>query len=115
MAEQYNALSMLFHPFDPRRDTPRDVGFGGPSTEYLMTERAPDFGYWNIPQIWWTPSGQPVVVEPWQANALAIEYEAASGKHFPRYPTMGVSEERAMNRSALGGSTQNALAKYGRW
>lgn len=97
-------------PFDSRSDTPVDLGLGGPSTEYLMTEMAPNGGFWNIPQIWYV-GGKPVLVEPWQAQAFAREYETNTGKRFPRFDNAGVGAFSAMNRSALGGATNNALAR----
>ena len=110
---EVNALSLLLRPFDPQRDVPQDVGLGGLSTEYLATESAPDFGYWNIPQIWWTQGGEPHLVSPEQANALALTYEEATGQRFPRFMRPGIGAEMAAHRSANGGASKNALASIG--
>jgi hypothetical protein len=54
-------------PFDKDIHTPRDVGFGGPSTEYTMTVDAPDGQVAVIPSIWWDTNGEPVVLDQREA------------------------------------------------
>ena len=96
-------------PFNPETDQPQDVGLGGPSTEYIAggtDERGNEFNY---PQIWWI-GGKPVLLPPDEAYKKAIEYEAATGKLFPRYRNAGAASFAAENRSALGGASMGLLA-----
>ncbi len=111
-----NALSFGLSPYDPKKNKARDIGLGGPSTEYLATEYAPDGSVWNYPTIWWGKDGNPVLLSAEDAYNMAIEYEAATGKRFPRYNALGPAVFSAQNRSALGGAdngpitARNALA-----
>jgi len=99
-----NALSGLgLRPFDPAQDVPQDMGLGGISTEYTVTNEAPDGGFWNIPSIWWTEDGKPSLVDTDAAQAFAMEYEKRTGKKFSRYPDPGMASFFAMSRSANGG------------
>ncbi|AUQ95942.1 hypothetical protein PhaeoP66_03200 [Phaeobacter inhibens] len=112
-----DALASLFmpvglRPYDPDAHAPRDLGFGGQSTEYLTTNDAPDGGAWNIPQVWWTGAGAPVVLGPDQAQNTAIDYERVTGRKFPRFETPGAGSFAAMNRSAAGGAQTNPLASF---
>lgn len=112
--EMFMRRGESFEPFDPSKHTPKDVGLGGPSTEYLITENAPDGGFWNIPSIWWDKKGNPThIKDREQALALARHYEETTGKRFPRYGTPGAGSFAAMNRSAMGGASQGGLARYG--
>jgi hypothetical protein len=76
-------------PFDKDIHTPRDVGFGGPSTEYTMTVDAPDGQVAVIPSIWWDTNGEPVVLDQRDAERRSFEYEQETGKQFPRFPAGG--------------------------
>lgn len=98
-------------PFDPAKHKPTDVGLGGPSTEYLMTEESPDAQFWNIPGIWWDANGKPVMADPDQAWAFAEEYEKRTGRRFPRFNSPGAGSFSAMNRSAMGGAMNGKIAK----
>lgn len=109
-----NFLRSLLVPFDPQQHQPRDVGLGGPSTEYLATGDDGSGGVWNIPLIWWDDKGDPHLMEYDDAMMFAQQYEAQTGKRFPRYQSEGAASEMAMNRSAMGGASQNALAQFRR-
>jgi len=95
--------SIGLRPFDPQRDKPVDMGLGGLSTEYTVTNRAPDGGYWNIPSIWWDKDGRPSLVDADAAQQFAQDYEKRTGQRFERIPDEGAAGFRAMNRSAMGG------------
>ena len=99
-------------PFNPKKHEPKDVGFGGPSTEYLITVDSPDGGVMVIPSIWWDSKGEPILVEQKEAIKQAIKYEEFSGKQFPRFAPKAYAkaDEFARNRSASGGATQGELA-----
>lgn len=96
-------------PFNPETDRPQDVGLGGPSTEYLAGARDEMGNEFNYPQIWYI-GGRAVLLPPEEAYQKAIEYEAATGKYFPRYRNEGASGFAAQNRSALGGAEMGPLA-----
>lgn len=109
--DKVNRLGVGLRPFDPYQDTPQDVGFGGPSTEYLST-LTDQLGYaTNVPRIWWDRNGKPHVVSDKNALAFASDYEGSSGQYFPRYNSMAQAVEAAQHRSARGGASTNALAK----
>lgn len=100
-------------PFDATRDQPRDVGMGGPSTEVIVTENAPDGGYWNIPSVWWDENGDPVRLSREDAARQAAEYEQRTGERFPRFRTPDEGAEVARRRSESGGAQQGDLAISG--
>lgn len=97
-------------PFDPAKHSPQDVGLGGMSTEYLATDYDLEGRPFNYPTIWFDQSGKAYHL-PDQAFSLAIDYEAATGKRFPRFDEVGQGAYSAMNRSAMGGAAQGLLAK----
>ena len=99
----FSGLQM--RPFDRDRDIPADLGLGGLSTEYTVTNESPDGGFWNIPSIWWTPDGVPAQVGPDSAQAFAMEYEQRTGKKFPPLPRPRKGVLFAMSRSANGGGS----------
>lgn len=108
-------------PFDPRIHTPKDVGFGGPSTEYLATDMHPQGGAFNYPSIWWDADGNPVLLEGDQAYEQALNYERTTGQRFPYYPhdTEGLlragksdAVKSAVHRSKTGGASHGLLADY---
>jgi hypothetical protein len=108
-----SALSSVLQglkPFDPQRDTPKDVGLGGPSTEYLAGAQDPWGNEFNYPRIWWM-NGKPTLLSPEAAYEQALKYEAATGKLFPRYRNSGAADFAAQNRSALGGAENKPLAQ----
>lgn len=107
-------FDLLLEPFDPKKHKPKDVGLGGPSTEYLATEEAPSGGFWNIPQIWYDRNGTPHLLDADAAWMMARDYEAATGKRFPRFETPGAGSFNAMNRSAQGGGALGLLADWGK-
>jgi len=98
-------------PFNPSKDVAQDLGLGGLSTEYTVTNPAPGGGYWNIPSIWWDDRGNPVVVNPDDAQLFAMEYERKTGTRFDRYEDSGPAEFRAMNRSAMGGGLSDLAGR----
>jgi hypothetical protein len=99
-------------PFDKDIHTPRDVGFGGPSTEYTMTVDAPDGQVAVIPSIWWDTNGEPVVLDQRDAERRSFEYEQETGKQFPRFPAGGyeLADEYAQARTRQGGASESPLA-----
>ena len=67
------------HPFDPKSDIPRDVGFGGVSTEYTRTMPMGGAGA-NVPSIWWDKTGNPYVLPDDDApRAMAEEVQQKTG------------------------------------
>jgi hypothetical protein len=99
-------------PFDKDIHTPRDVGFGGPSTEYTMTVDAPDGQVAVIPSIWWDTNGEPVVLDQRDAERRSFEYEQETGKQFPRFPAgdYELADEYAQARTRQGGASESPLA-----
>ncbi len=97
-------------PFNPDIHTPKDVGLGGPSTEFLITEEAPDGGFWNIPSIWWDSSGDPQILPAEEAQARALAFEELTGKLFPRFDSPEAGSESAKQRSQSGGASKSMLA-----
>lgn len=97
-------------PFNPDIHTPKDVGLGGPSTEFLITEEAPGGGFWNIPSIWWDSSGNPQILPAEQAQARALAFEELTGKRFPRFASPEEGSESAKQRSQSGGASKSMLA-----
>ena len=103
--------TMGLEPFDPAKHKPTDVGRGGLSTELLMTEYAPDGHVWNIPSLWWTKEGKPLVVDrPEDAVSMAEEYERLTGKKFPRFKSIEEGIIAAKKRSKKGGASTGYLA-----
>ena len=102
----------MLEPFDPSKHTEMDIGLGGPSTEYIATENAPDGGFWNIPTIWFDKGGKPLKLDNYNSAIMAREYEDKTGKMFPRFKTPGAGSFAAMNRSAMGGANQGSLATF---
>lgn len=98
-------------PFDPAVNQPRDLGFGGPSTEFTATAESPDGQIMNYPTIWWDKAGNPHLLQGDDAWDMAASYEANTGLHFPRYPTYGAADFAAENRSAMGGGLQGSIAQ----
>jgi hypothetical protein len=102
----------IFEPFNPSKHKPKDVGLGGLSTEYLVTQDAPDGSVWVIPSIWWDQSGEPMLIEDQeQIQKLAQEYEAATGSLFPRFGERDyeTADAWARQRSSTGGATNTPL------
>ena len=99
-------------PFDPKKHKPKDIGLGGPSTEYLITVDDPDGGVMVIPRIWWDSKGEPSLVKQKEAIKQAKKYEESSGKKFPRFAPKAYEEadEFARSRSDGGGAMQGELA-----
>jgi hypothetical protein len=100
-------------PFDPNKHQPRDVGLGGLSTEYTVTQDSPDGNVWVVPSIWWDQNGDPVVLkDEQQINQLAKQYEQSTGREFPRFPAgqYELADQWAQNRSAQGGASAVPLA-----
>lgn len=103
-------FGMGLEPFDPKKHKPHDVGHGGPSTELLATEYGPDGMVWNIPTMWWTKEGKPMVLPLPDAMRLAEEYEIKTKKKFPRFRSIDDGVNAAKGRSAQGGATRSYLA-----
>lgn len=94
-------------PFNPQTDKPQDVGLGGKSTEYLAGAVDPYGNEFVYPQIWYV-GGKAVLLDPETAYQKALEYEATTGKLFPRYRNAGAGTFAAENRSAMGGAETGA-------
>jgi hypothetical protein len=90
-------------PFDPSKHDPQDLGLGGVSTEYLATDYDEKGRVINYPTVWFDRSGKAYFL-PKAALSLALDYEAATGKRFPRFDNTGEAVERAEHRSAMGGA-----------
>lgn len=104
-------MPMGLEPFDPQKHTPKDIGKGGLTTEYLRTEYAPDGSVWNIPSVWWDDEGNPLeITDPKMLVELADTYERHSGKRFPRFRSIEDAVRAAKGRSAGGGATRSYLA-----
>ena len=102
----------VFEPFNPAKHQPADVGLGGMSTEYLVTQDAPDGSVWVIPSIWWDKNGNPMLVEDQeQIQRLAQEYETATGSLFPRFGERDyeTADAWARKRSDSGGASDVPL------
>lgn len=96
-------------PFNPETDRPQDVGFGGPSTEYLAGAEDPYGNQFNYPQIWWQ-DGKPVLLDPDAAYDQSMRWEGATGLMFPRYRSADGAEMAARSRSEQGGAEHKPLA-----
>ena len=98
----------MLEPFNPSKHKPKDVGLGGLSTEYLVTQDAPDGSVWVIPSIWWDQNGEPMLIKDQaQIQRLAQEYEAATGALFPRFGKgdYKTADAWARQRSSAGGAS----------
>lgn len=109
LINQMQVSKFGLRPYDPARDVAKDVGFGGPSTEYLATAQDPYGAAFNYPTIWYDMYGNAQVLDPQQAYDQSINYEQAAGIGFPRYKTIGNAVTAAENRSAMGGGDVGAL------
>ncbi|QIG67748.1 hypothetical protein PP747_gp047 [Rhizobium phage RHph_Y38] len=113
MAEDFllwNSLKLA--PYDPKINTPQDVGLGGPSTEYTATVDTPQGTYKNIPQLWWKKNGQPLLVPEDTARGLASLTERVTGRSFPEYQTPEEADLEASMRSKAGGAEKQSLMDY---
>lgn len=106
--EALMSASYGLKPFNPAVDIPKDVGLGGPSTEYLAGSQDPWGNEFTYPQVWWM-GGQPVLLGQEAAYDQTIKYEGATGQYAPRYRNDGAASFAAQNRSALGGAEHNPL------
>ena len=110
--DEFDIISATrFMPYNPNVNTPRDIGLGGPSTEYSITEQMPDQQFANIPSIWWDSAGNPHRL-PNESVLLAAMYEQMYGKQFPRYDNPNTAVEFAQHRSPQGGASHKPLAEY---
>lgn len=101
-------MAGLLEMFDPARHKPKDIGLGGPSTEYLVTGQD-DAGRWfNYPTIQWR-GDEPVKMNDEAARALALHQEKTQGGLLPRYETMEEAVAAARQRSAGGGGLMGVL------
>lgn len=86
-------------PFDPSRHEPQDLGLGGLSTEYLETGYDDDGRVINYPTVWFDREGKAYFL-PQAARSLALDYEAVTGRRFPRFESVDQAVERAQHRSS---------------
>jgi len=118
-----------FVPFNPSIHEPKDIGLGGPSTEYLVTIDSPDGQVMVVPSIWWDKEGNPTFLGDLETGDIAVEdilknvqeYEQETKQSFPRFGTAGVpdnyriADRFAASRSKAGGASKvpliNALDK----
>lgn len=108
----YNLYMLLKNlgiaPYDPQVDSPRDVGLGGESTEYLANN-VDEYGMEMLfPTIWWR-EGNPVVLDSNAAQQIATDYESAGLGMFPRYDSRDAAISAASARSQLGGAQQGSI------
>ena len=106
----------FLEPFDPAKHSPADVGLGGKSTEYLMSEKSPDGMFWNIPSIWWGPNGNAYLFKgrPDDAWEMAKNWEENTGEKFPRFESLDAAMMAAARRSDEGGAMKSRLTQSGR-
>lgn len=108
---QWNSLKLA--PYNPKVNRPKDIGLGGPSTEYTATVDTPQGTYKVIPQIWWgAKNGKPQLVPEDAARGLAALTERVMGRSFPEYPTPDQADLDAELRSKRGGAEQQSLMDY---
>lgn len=112
-----------FQPFDPNIHKPKDIGLGGPSTEYLVTIDSPDGQVMVVPSIWWDEKGNPTFlgnIETGEIDQdkivdLVTQYEKNMNQMFPRFGQAGVSDNYriadrfATSRSKTGGASKVPL------
>jgi hypothetical protein len=112
-------------PFDPSIHAPQDVGFGAPSTEYLVTIDGPDGEVIVVPSIWWNEEGKPVFLgdmetdQIYQTDILDLvkKYEDSTKERFPRFGKAGVpdnyriADRFAQTRSKAGGASTTPLTR----
>ena len=118
-----------FVPFDPSIHEPKDIGLGGPSTEYLVTIDSPDGQVMVVPSIWWDKEGNPTFLGNLETGDINQDdilkfvdaYEKETKQSFPRFGQAGVKDNYriadrfASTRSQQGGASSvplvNALDK----
>ena len=102
----------MLHPFDPRINKPRPNADGSVSTELTRTVQFPDGSWGNVPSLWWG-DGESYRdfgnLEDDQIAGLASNYEAQSGKAFPRFGSLAEAEAAAKTRSAAGGGETGTI------
>ena len=118
-------MPMTLEPFDYKKHKPQDLGKGGLSTEVIITVDDPNTGeVMNIPSVFWDSEGVPTFFDTRSGNPqtdkdnqnkaikLALEYEKATGKKFPRFSPKAYQEagEVAHLRSIAGGASKGSLA-----
>lgn len=97
-------------PFDPKKHKPIELPNGGMATEYTATERSPDGKWWNIPQIWFNPAGNPTY--PARYQNIAEAYEKKKGEQvFQRFDSQEEAVSAAQGRSDSGGGTSKNSRK----
>ena len=97
-------------PFNPKIHKPIDLVGGRKATEYLASERSPEGGAWNIPQIWFnSDTGKPSYLSGDKAWNEAKNYEDRTGKKFPRFKDISAAVEAAKARSRKGGASKKSL------
>ncbi len=99
-------------PFDFKKHKAVKLPGGNSATEYLASERSPEGGAWNIPQIWFdSETGKPQFLSGDKAWNQAASYEERTGKKFPRFPSIDEAVEAAKKRSKAGGASEKSLLK----
>lgn len=96
-------------PFEPGEYV--DNGDGSRSTERTVSVPLPDGSWMNAPSLWMSPKG------PWDFGMnedyitdMALWYERATGKKFPRYGSVDEAVQASKARSAGGGVFQGEAA-----
>lgn len=106
----WNSLKLA--PYDPKKNTPQDLGLGGVSTEYTATVDTPQGTYKTIPQVWFRPSGKAQLVPEDLARYLAGLTERVTGRSFPEYQSVDEADLDASMRSRGGGAEKQSLMDY---
>lgn len=108
---QGKELKATLIPFDKAIHKPKDIGLGGPSTEYTITELSPEGRVWNVPTIWWDEKGNPKKLKNIDALRQAFKYELETNLRFPRYDSFETGDQAAVERSKQGGAMVGPLAQ----
>jgi hypothetical protein len=112
-------------PYDPSKHSPVELEGGMKMTERLATEVSADGQVFNHPTLWFTQDGEPLDLTSQDARevatSLAMQYEAATGKRFPRFgkafdqdgvklmQNFELGARTARARSDKGGATRRSL------
>lgn len=100
-------------PYDPAIDKPRQNSDGSQSTEISRTVQTGEGEFANVPSLWFGDGVGPQDFGSETDDQLALRatnYEAKSGKKFPRFKTVDEAVTVAKARSDAGGATVKELA-----
>ena len=100
-------MPLPVRPYDPAIDRPKDMGFGGPSTELLQSNMTSQGDFVNIPSLWFMGSQGPFIAP--DPMGLANSYELGTRETFPRFDSLVDAVLSAKMRSASGGAEQRPI------